>query len=420
MLNLESRHENAFAEQEVLILRTLADLLATALHNAFVFQKMQTQAITDSLTGIKTRRFFLESVQAEWKRASRSGRPFSVVMVDLDRFKDINDTLGHLEGDLVLARIGRVLEQKSRQSNVVARYGGDEFVILMPETGLEQAQVLSERLRLWIATDPMLSQMKITGSFGVATYPLHGAQVEDILRVADAGMYISKKEGGDRVSMAEEFVDSQHLLEQRELVTAYMDGFLRRENPGPEAADELVGTLKKLGSAVGQAGDRQGLMQALRTLTRAAETREYSAGHGDAVARFAEAIGHELMLYGRGDDRPGVRGARARRGQNHHPGKDPQQARPAERRRVRADEEARPGGSADRRCHPRTRAGAADGAAPSRALRWLGLSQRPARRGDSAGIAHHLRRRSLRGYDHRARLRRHQDARRKPSPSWKP
>jgi len=296
VLNLESRRENAFAEQEVLILRTLADLLATALHNAYVFQKLQQQAITDSLTGIKTRRFFLESVQGEWKRASRSGRPFSVVMVDLDRFKDINDTLGHLEGDLVLARIGRLLEQKSRQSNVVARYGGDEFVILMPETGLEQAQVLSERLRLWIATDPMLSGMNITGSFGVATYPLHGARVEDILRVADAGMYISKKEGGNRVSMAEEFVDGEHLLEQRELVTAYVDGFLRRENPGPEAADELVGTLKKLGSAVEQGGDRQGLMQALRTLTRAAETREYSAGHGDAVARYAEAIGHELML----------------------------------------------------------------------------------------------------------------------------
>jgi len=294
VLNLESRRENAFAEQEVLILRTLADLLATALHNVYVFQKLQQQAITDSLTGIKTRRFFLESVQGEWKRASRSGRPFSVVMVDLDGFKDINDTLGHLEGDLVLARIGRLLEQKSRQSNVVARYGGDEFVILMPETSLEQAQVLSERLRLWIATDPMLSGMKVTGSFGVATYPVHGAQVEDILRVADAGMYISKKEGGNRVSMAEEFVDREHLLEQRELVTAYVDGFLRGESPGPEAADELVGTLKKLGSE--QGGDRQGLMQALRTLTRAAETREYSAGHGDTVARFAEAVGHELML----------------------------------------------------------------------------------------------------------------------------
>ena len=99
---------HAFAEQEVLTLRTLADLLATALHNAFVFQKLQQQSITDGLTGIKTRRFFMESVQAEWKRASRAGRPFSVVMVDLDKFKEVNDTMGHLEGDLVLARVGRL------------------------------------------------------------------------------------------------------------------------------------------------------------------------------------------------------------------------------------------------------------------------------------------------------------------------
>ncbi len=296
VLNVESRRENAFPEQEVLTMRTLADLLATALHNAFVFQKLQQQSITDSLTGIKTRRFFMESVQAEWKRASRSGRPFSVVMVDLDRFKDVNDSMGHLEGDLLLSRIGHLLEQKSRQSNVVARYGGDEFVILMPETGVDQAQALSERLRVWIASDPMLTEHKITGSFGVATYPLHGANVPDILRVADAGMYISKKEGGNRVSTAEEFVEDHGLLEERQLVSSYVESFLRKDNPGPEAADELVGTLKKLGSMAREGGDKQGLMQALRTLTRAAETREFSAGHGDAVARYAEAIGHELRL----------------------------------------------------------------------------------------------------------------------------
>jgi diguanylate cyclase (GGDEF)-like protein len=98
-----------------LILNTLADLLATALHNAFVFQKLQQQSITDGLTGIKTRRFFWEALSAEWKRASRSGRPFSVVLIDLDKFKEVNDTMGHFEGDLVLARVGRLLEQKSRQ-----------------------------------------------------------------------------------------------------------------------------------------------------------------------------------------------------------------------------------------------------------------------------------------------------------------
>src|SRR2546421_7356092 len=155
-MNVKSKNEDAFTPQDVLIMNTLADLLATALHNAFVFQKLQQQSITDGLTGIKTRRFFWEALSSEWKRASRSGRPFSVVLMDLDKFKEVNDTLGHLEGNLVLARVGRLLEQKCPQSNVVARYGGDELMILMPETGMEQAQILAERLRLWSFTGPNL------------------------------------------------------------------------------------------------------------------------------------------------------------------------------------------------------------------------------------------------------------------------
>jgi len=297
VLNVESTRENAFAPQEVLILRTLADLLATALHNAFVFQKMQQQSITDGLTGIKTRRFFLEALGSEWKRASRSGRPFSVVLIDLDKFKEVNDTMGHLEGDLVLARVGRLLEQKCRQSNVVARYGGDEFVILMPETGVEQAQILSERLRLWIATDPMLNERHITGSFGVATFPLHGASVEDIVRVADAGMYVSKHAGGNRVATAEEFAEGEGAALQRQLVTSYVEGFLQREHLGPDCADDLVATLRKLAAAIKDGSSAQALMDAIRALTRAAETREaHALGHGETVARFAETIGKELRL----------------------------------------------------------------------------------------------------------------------------
>src|SRR5436305_4621972 len=200
ILNVESQRENAFLEDEVLILKTLADILATALHNVFVFQKLEHQSSTDPLTGIKTRRCFNEALQSEYKRAMRSGRPFSLVIIDLDKFKEVNDSMGHLEGDLVLARIGRLLDSKVRQSNVVARYGGDEFVILMPETGVEQAQILSERLRLWIGTDPMLNERHVTGSFGVATFPLHGSSAEDIVRVADECMYHSKRAGGNRVS----------------------------------------------------------------------------------------------------------------------------------------------------------------------------------------------------------------------------
>jgi diguanylate cyclase (GGDEF)-like protein len=296
VLNIESEKENAFAPEDRMVMNTLADLLATALHNSFVFQKLQTQSITDGLTSIKTRRFFWEALSAEWKRASRSGRPFSVVLIDLDKFKEVNDTFGHMEGDLVLARVGRLLEQKCRQSNVVARYGGDEFVILMPETSIEQAQILAERLRLWVATDPMLSERHITGSFGVATFPLHGFSAEDIIRVADAGMYVSKKAGGDRVSMAEDYSTDQTSALQRQQVSGYIEGFLQRDRTGPEQIDELVATLRKLSSGTEQK-NLPLLRDSIEALARAAESRELnSAGHGDAVAQYSEMIGRALGL----------------------------------------------------------------------------------------------------------------------------
>jgi diguanylate cyclase (GGDEF)-like protein len=296
VLNIESRSENAFSPQDVLILNTLADLLATALHNAFVFQKLQQQSITDGLTGIKTRRFFWEALSAEWKRASRSGRPFSVVLIDLDKFKEVNDTMGHFEGDLVLARVGRLLEQKSRQSNVVARYGGDEFIVLMPETGAEQAQVLAERLRQWLATDPMLNEHHITGSFGVASFPMHGFSIEDIIRVADAGMYVSKRSGGNSVSTAQEFVEGQDFARQRQQISAYIEGFLQRENSGPDHLQELTSTLRKL--CGGDEGCNVPLLkEAIESLSRAAESRELqSAGHGDLVARYTEVVARALGL----------------------------------------------------------------------------------------------------------------------------
>jgi diguanylate cyclase (GGDEF)-like protein len=296
VLNVESRDENAFSPQDVLILNTLADLLATALHNAFVFQKLQQQSITDGLTGIKTRRFFWEALSAEWKRASRSGRPFSVVLIDLDKFKQVNDGMGHFEGDLVLARVGRLLEQKSRQSNVVARYGGDEFIVLMPETGPEQAQVLAERLRQWLASDPMLSEHQITGSFGVASFPMHGFSIEDIIRVADAGMYVSKRSGGNLVSTAQEFVEGQDFARQRQQISAYIEGFLQRERSGPAQLEELTTTLYKLCGG-DQACNVPLLKEAIEALSRAAESRELnSAGHGDLVARYSEIIARALEL----------------------------------------------------------------------------------------------------------------------------
>jgi len=295
VLNVESREENAFSSQDVLIMSTLADLLATALHNTFVFQKLQQQSITDGLTGIKTRRFFWEALSSEWKRASRSGRPFSVVLIDLDKFKDVNDTFGHLEGDLVLARVGRLLEQRCRQSNVVARYGGDEFIILMPETTAEQAHSLAERLRLWLAQDAMLAEHHITGSFGVATFPAHGFSAEDIIRVADAGMYAAKHNGGNRVSMVEEFGEGENIAAQRQQLSTYIEGFLQKDRTRPKDIEDLVSTLHRL--CGGDDCNVQMLKESIEALARAGESREFhAAGHGEMVGRYTELVGRALAL----------------------------------------------------------------------------------------------------------------------------
>jgi len=159
---------------------------------------------------------------------------------------------------------------------------------------VEQAQVLSERLRLWIATDSMLNERQITASFGVGSFPVHGATVEEVSRVADAGMYLAKNAGGNRVCTAEPPPGSEARAAQRQLVTAYVEGFLQREHNGPESVEELVGTLKKM---CGGSQSRKAMMDVVQTLSDASELRELNGhGHGETVVQYAEALGCELGM----------------------------------------------------------------------------------------------------------------------------
>jgi diguanylate cyclase (GGDEF)-like protein len=156
-------------------------------------------AVTDSLTGLYVRRYFMVKLQEELLRAQRYNNILSVVMVDLDRFKNINDTYGHDAGDRVLKAIGKFLQQNVRDVDVVARYGGDEFVIMIPEAANDAAHILSERLR------KNLSEMKfddlppVTISLGIATFPYDGKDPEDLVKKADAAMYSAKRAGRDQV-----------------------------------------------------------------------------------------------------------------------------------------------------------------------------------------------------------------------------
>lgn len=275
VLNIESVREAAFPPEDVILLRTLADQLAAALHNALVFRQVQEQAITDGLTGMKTRRYFDEALAAEWKRSIRSKRPFSLILMDLDRFKPINDRFGHLEGDLVLVRIGKILEQRCRRSNVVARYGGDEFIILMAEASTDQALILAERLRAWIAEDPPLRERGLTASFGLATYPLHGASADALVKAADAGLYLAKGRGGDTVAIAEQ----------------------SGAPPAPDSARELLDEIRALAANLVTGPDvAEGLIEKIERgyATLAGQPGEAEHALTEALISVADSIGRKL------------------------------------------------------------------------------------------------------------------------------
>ena len=233
-----------FKVEELQLLETLADLISGALHGSLSFQKAQEQAITDGLTKVKTHRFFMEALSAEWKRATRAGRPFSLVLIDLDRFKFVNDFYGHLEGDLVLRRVGTILEENCRRSDIIARYGGDEFVVLMPETNAEQSRQLAGKLRHWISSDTLLREKNVTGSFGIATFPVHGSTPQELIQVADASMYLSKHQGGNAVSTAEHLDPDEAKRWKRDVLDAYLGVTLKRQfTTGPEAMEEICNRL---------------------------------------------------------------------------------------------------------------------------------------------------------------------------------
>jgi diguanylate cyclase (GGDEF)-like protein/putative nucleotidyltransferase with HDIG domain len=297
VLSLESRQTYGFSQQDVLTLRTLADQLAIALHNARAYQVALEQAITDGLTGLKTHRFFMEALDREWRRSTRSGHMFSVIMMDLDRFKQVNDRHGHLEGDKVLTAVADLLNDRVRQSNVVARYGGDEFAIMMPETRTEQAEILAERLRAKIESDRYLGAHGVTASFGISTFPVHGPTQEEILRMADSGMYLAKHENGNRVRVASLTLASAQGDWERQLLEAYLGVTMKRMfSTGPEAFDHYLERFR--GEMLKGNGEVPSLLDTVTALAFAIDAKDhYTQGHSQAVSRIAAQIAREMGLH---------------------------------------------------------------------------------------------------------------------------
>jgi diguanylate cyclase (GGDEF)-like protein len=187
---------------------TVAGHIALALANLRLRETLQTQSIRDPLTGLYNRRYLKDALEREVRRAARSQGRLAVIMMDIDNFKGLNDTMGHNAGDVVLHELAAFLQKRTRGEDFACRYGGDEFVVILTETSLAAAERRAQQMRDGIKRltvshgDRYLAPPSV--SLGVALYPEHGSTAEAVLRVADEALYSAKIQGRDRIVVARE------------------------------------------------------------------------------------------------------------------------------------------------------------------------------------------------------------------------
>jgi diguanylate cyclase (GGDEF)-like protein len=190
----------------LMAIRGLLEPSAIALDNAIVLQRSEAQSVTDDLTQLSNSRYLHAALRRETKRATRSGRPLSLIFLDLDGFKQVNDTYGHLAGSKALVEAAGVIRGCARETDVVARFGGDEFSLILPDTGQEGARAVATRIRDRLSAARFLTSdglsVHLTASVGVATLPEVTNSAEELLRAADTAMYKVKASGKDGIHIA--------------------------------------------------------------------------------------------------------------------------------------------------------------------------------------------------------------------------
>jgi diguanylate cyclase (GGDEF)-like protein len=206
VVELINKIGGAFTRDDLETLKLLVEPGAVAIENAILYKRSTEMSFTDDLTRLFNSRYLQMALGREIKRARRYGAPVSVIFLDLDGFKNVNDTHGHLAGSRALIEVGEVIRATVREIDVVSRYGGDEFTVVLPQTGPEGAVVIAERIRKSIDERIFLTEMghevRLTASFGVSSYPDHGQTREDLIQKADRAMYRVKDNQKNGVALA--------------------------------------------------------------------------------------------------------------------------------------------------------------------------------------------------------------------------
>lgn len=202
-----ARRKHAFTDEERELFAYLAGQAAVSIENVELHDTISRQAVTDELTGLVNVRRFQEQLDAEIERSDRFGSPLSLVMIDIDNFKSVNDTYGHQQGDLVLIEVARTLRRLSRDVDVPARYGGEEMAVILPQTDLTGAEQQAERMRAALEAMEIKrldgrGLLPVTASFGVSSYPTQAREKDALIAAADAALYRAKRGGKNRVERA--------------------------------------------------------------------------------------------------------------------------------------------------------------------------------------------------------------------------
>ena len=234
-------------EDELGFLQLFANQMELAITIADLFDKVKKQAITDPLTELYNRRFFEDSIQREAERSERLSQPFTLISLDLDHLKEINDTYGHNYGDLAIKAIGRVLKRNARSIDIPARIGGEEFNVMLPGIDSKGGMIAAERIRTAIEAESIEKVGKITASIGVSTYIEHTKSVDELLEMADQAMYRAKIGGRNRVVLAKENGRDSW---QQIAIDAFMDILSKHRIPvSKELSEEIQSKLERVNTS---------------------------------------------------------------------------------------------------------------------------------------------------------------------------
>lgn len=202
VLYLRSQQKQQFTQAKQQLASAVAEHIALALANLKLHEALQQQSIRDPLTGLFNRRYLEESLERELNRASRKQQPLGIIMIDVDHFKKFNDSFGHEAGDTALRELGTFIIKQIRGADIACRYGGEEFILILPEASLNTTRERAEQIRQGAKHLALQNRRQhldaITLSLGVAVFPEHGLTGESVIHAADAALYRAKSEGRDR------------------------------------------------------------------------------------------------------------------------------------------------------------------------------------------------------------------------------